>query len=310
VSTVADFSLRLIGTTERSTLSGTVTVVRSAFNPHTDLGRLLANAATPVQTPAVQTGLVGNMQFDVDIMTAPDVSFQTSLTSGLQADANLRLRGTLSNPVLLGRVNVNQGDLTFFGNKYSINDGSISFFNPVKLEPVLDVSLETRARGVDVTINVTGPVTKLNVSYRSDPPIQFSDLVALLATGRTPENPTIAAGDRGSSQTWQGMGASALLGQAIANPLAGRLQRFFGVSKIKIDPLLTGVAGNAQARLTIEQNITPDLTFTYITNVASTTGSAQVVRVEWDFSRHWSAVAVRDEYGYFGIDFQYRKRFK
>ncbi len=310
VSTVANASLRLIGTAERSTLSGTITVLRSAFTPHTDLGSLLAHAAAPVQTPAVQTGLVGNMQFDVDVQTAPDVSLQTSIAQGLQVDANLRLRGTLSNPVVLGRVNISQGDLTFFGNKYTINEGSISFLNPVKLDPILDVSLETRARGVDVTINVTGPLTKLNVSYRSDPPLQFSDLVALLATGRTPENPTLAARDTGTPQTWQGMGASALLGQAISNPLAGRLQRFFGVSKIKIDPLLTGVAGNAQARLTIEQNVTPDLTFTYITNVASSTGSAQVIRVEWDFSRHWSAVAVRDEYGYFGMDFQYRKRLK
>jgi translocation and assembly module TamB len=310
VSTVANANLRLIGTSERSTLSGTITVIRSAFTPHTDLGQMLASASAPVQTPAVQTGLVGNMQFDVDILTAPDVTFQTNLAQSLQADANMRLRGTLSNPVLLGRVNINQGELTFFGNKYTINDGAISFFNPAKLEPVLDVSLETRARGVDVTINVTGPLNKLNVNYRSDPPLQFSDLVALLATGRTPENPTLAARDPGTSQTWQQMGANALLGQAIANPLAGRLQRFFGVSKIKIDPLLTGVAGNAQARLTIEQPVTPDLTFTYITNVASSTGSAQVIRVEWDFARHWSAVAIRDEYGYFGMDFQYRKRLK
>ena len=310
VSTVADADLRLIGTSDRSTLSGTVTVVRSAFNTRTDLGGLLANAAAPVQTPAVQTTLAGNMQFDVDIRTAPDVSLQTSLAQGLQADANLRLRGTLSNPVLLGRVNINQGNLTFFGNKYSINEGTISFYNPVKLEPVLNVSLQTRARGVDVTINVTGPISKLNVSYRSDPPLQFSDLVALLATGRTPNNPTLAARETGPPQTWQEMGASALVGEAIANPLAGRLQRFFGVSKIKIDPLLTGVAGNAQARVTIEENVTPDLTLTYITSVAGTTGSAQVIRAEWNFSRHWSAVAVRDEYGYFGIDFQYRKRFK
>ena len=310
VSTVADFGLRLIGTTERSTLSGTITVLRSAFTPRTDLGSLMTTATAPVQTPAVQTGLVGNMQFDVDIVTAPDVSFKTSVTQGLQADADLRLRGTVSNPVLLGRINISQGDLTFFGNKYTINDGTISFFNPVKLEPILNVSLETRARGVDVTINVIGPVSKPRVSYRSDPPLQFADLVALLATGRTPENPNLAIQSAGTTQTWQEMGASALLGQAIANPLAGRLQRFFGVSKIKIDPLLTGVAGNAQARLTIEQNITPDITFTYITNVNSSTGSAQVIRMEWDFSHHWSAVAVRDEYGYFGIDFQYRKRLK
>ncbi len=310
VSTVANASLRLIGTSERSTLSGTITVVRSAFAVRTDLGRMLESAAAPVQTPSVQTGLVGNMQFDVDILTAPNVTFQTSLAQSLQADANLRLRGTLSNPVLLGRVNINQGNLNFFGNNYTINEGTISFFNPVKLEPVLNVSLETRARGVDVTINVTGPVNKLNVSYRSDPPLQFADLVALLATGRTPENPNLAASNSGTPQNWQQMGASGLLGQAIANPLAGRLQRFFGVSRIKIDPLLTGVAGNAQARVTIEQNVTPDVTLTYITNVASTTGSAQVIRAEWDFARHWAAVAIRDEYGYFGIDFQYRKRLK
>jgi translocation and assembly module TamB len=310
VSTVANANLRLVGTSERSTLSGTITVLRSAFTLHTDLGRLLETVAAPVQTPAAQTGLVGNMQFDVEIVTAPDVSFETSLAQSLQGDADLRLRGTLSNPALLGRVNINQGDLNFFGNKYTINEGSISFFNPVKIEPVLDVSLDTRARGVDVTINVTGPLNKLNVSYRSDPPLQFADLVALLATGRTPDNPTLALNNPGTNQTWQGMGASALLGQAIANPVTGRLQRFFGVSKIKIDPLLTGVAGNAQARVTIEQNVTPDITFTYITNVASTTGSAQVIRAEWDFARHWSAVAIRDEYGYFGIDFQYRKRLK
>ena len=71
---------------------------------NTDIGRLLTNATAPVQTPAVQTGLVGNMQFDVDVVTAPDVTLQTSLAQGLQADANLRLRGTLSNPVLLGRI--------------------------------------------------------------------------------------------------------------------------------------------------------------------------------------------------------------
>ena len=37
------------------------------------------------------------------------------------------------------------------------------------------------------------------------------------------------------------MGASALLGSAIANPVAGRLQRFFGVSSLRIDPTFSGI---------------------------------------------------------------------
>jgi hypothetical protein len=36
----------------------------------------------------------------------------------------------------------------------------------------------------------------------------------------------------------------------------------------------------------------------------------QVIRVEWEFSRTWSAVAMRDENGEFGVDFLYKKRFK
>jgi len=105
------------------------------------------------------------------------------------------------------------------------------------------------------------------------------------------------------------MGASALVGQAIANPVAGRLQRFFGVSSIKIDPqFLTGVDSSPQARLTIEQQITPDITFTYITNI--THPNPQVIRVEWSLNKRWSVVALREENGLFGMDFYYKKRFK
>ncbi len=309
VSTLADANLTMVGTAARSVLSGAVTVDRLAFNPKTDLGSVLSSAAAPPETASGSTGFTSNLQFDVQIQTAPDIAFESSYTQSLEADANLHLRGTIANPVLLGRVNITQGDLTFFGNEYTINQGSIAFYNPVKLEPILNVDLETVARGVDVTVTFSGPVTKLNVSYRSDPPLAFSDLVALLATGRTPNDATIAARQpTAPAQSWQQMGASALVGQAIANPVAGRLQRFFGVSSLKIDPTISGVTNNPQAKVTLQQQITPDLTFTYITDVAN--AEEQVIRVEWEFSRTWSAVAMRDENGEFGVDFLYKKHFK
>jgi len=76
----------------------------------------------------------------------------------------------------------------------------------------------------------------------------------------------------------------------------------------KIDPQLTDVTIVPQARLTMEQQVSSDVTLTYITNLA--VANQQIVRIEWDFSRKWSAVALRDENGAFSIDFQYRKRFK
>jgi len=108
----------------------------------------------------------------------------------------------------------------------------------------------------------------------------------------------------------QSLGASALLGQAIASPVTGRLQRFFGVTRLKIDPTLTsltGVENNPQARLTIEQQVTPNITFTYITDVTSS--DPLVVQVEWALNRNWSAVALREENGLFGLNFLYKRRF-
>jgi translocation and assembly module TamB len=309
VSTIADASLNLTGTSDRSMIAGTITVRRAGFNAESDVRSLLAKSAEPVRTPSARTGFVGNLNFDVQIDTAFDTQFETSLTENLQAEANLRLRGTASNPALIGRINIMQGQMVFFGTKFAINQGSIAFYNPLRVEPVLDVDLETKARGIDIMLTVSGPLDKLTLTPRSDPPLQFNEIVALLATGRNPtSDPTLLAAQSTTPQSWQQMGASALLGQAIASPVEGRLQRFFGVSNLRIDPTVPGVENNPQARLTLEQQVTSDIIFTYITDVTSS--NPQVVQVEWSFSKQWSAVALREENGLFGLDFFYKRRFK
>ncbi len=309
VSTVADARLNFTGTSESSMLAGSITILRASINLQSDFSSLLAKSAQPVRTPSAQPGLLGGLSFDIQIDTAPDIQFQSALTENLQAEANLKLRGTASNPALLGRINITQGQLTFFGVTYTINQGSVAFYNPVKIEPILNIDLETKARGIDITLTVSGPATKPALTPRSDPPLQFNEIVALLATGRTPtSDPSLLTQQSSDPQSWQQIGASALLGSAIANPVAGRLQRFFGVSKLRIDPTLSGVENNPQARLTLEQQITPEITFTYITNV--TNSNPQIIRMEWAFARQWSAVALREENGLFGLDFFYKRRFK
>ncbi len=308
VSTVLNADLNLTGTPDRSMLDGTVTILRTGINLQSDFSSLIAKSAEPVRTPAAQTGILGGLHYDIQINTDPDIQLQSELTEDLQAEANLRLRGTVSNPGVIGRVAVTQGQVVFYGTKYTINQGTIAFYNALKVEPILDFDLETKANGIDITLTVAGPLNKLHLTPRSDPPLQFSEIVSLLATGRTPtSDPTMLVQQSTAPQSWQQMGASALLGQAIASPVAGRLQRFFGVSKLRIDPTLPGVENNPQARLTLEQQVTPDITFTYITNV--TTSNPQIVRAEWSLSKQWSVVALREENGTFGLDFFFKKRF-
>jgi translocation and assembly module TamB len=312
VSSTSDAALTFTGTTDRSVLAGDVTIMRVGFNPRSDLGTILANASQPVEAPAQPSRFRQGMRFDVRILTSPQVRFETKLTKDVQADASLRLRGNATHPLVLGRVMINQGDVMFFGNKYMINTGQILFVNATKIEPTVSLDLETRARGIEVTLHVSGPVNKLNVSYRSDPPLSFADIVALLTTGRQPGLTPGVSGSGSQSQigqNWQQAGASALVTQAIASPISGRLERFFGVSRLKIDPQITGLTtNNAAARLTLEQNITNNLSFTYITDLSR--AQAQTIRIEWDFTNNWSGVAEREENGQFGIDFLYRKQVK
>jgi translocation and assembly module TamB len=310
VSSSMNAKLTFTGTPQRSLLAGDVVVTRIGFNPRSDLGSMLARSVQPVRTTARGGTFEQGLHFDVHLVTSPQVRFETKLTRDVQADADLRLRGDMIRPVLLGRVLINQGDVLFFGNKYSISSGQILFVNAAKIEPIVNLDLETRARAVEISLHVSGPADKLNVSYRSDPPLSFPEIVALLTTGREPAVSAAASGPQTQvTQSWQQAGASALLTQAIANPIAGRLQRFFGVSRLKIDPQITGVTTNsAAARVTLEQQIASNLAFTYITDLSR--AQAQTVRVELNFNKDWSAVALREENGLFGIDFLYKKQFK
>ena len=307
-STVADANLKLSGNIDNSTLAGTITIRRVSFNPRSDFGSMLTSAATPVQTPAVPSPLLSNMHLQIQIQTSPDVAFQTSLAQNIQFVANLRVRGTAATPGVLGRVNITQGTLIFFGTKYTLDQGIISFYDPLRIEPVLDINLETHVQGVDVILSVTGPIDNMQLTHRSDPPLPFNELVALLATGATPSSDPVLAAHAApvAPQTTQQIGESAILGQVVASPVASRLQRVFGVSSLKIAPAFVTGTEIPEARLTLEQQVTSNVTFTYITDL--TNSNEQVVRVEWALNPTWSAVATRDENGIFAIDFFYKRR--
>lgn len=309
VSTVSDADLSLSGTSKRSLLSGAVTVQRVTFSPESDFSSFIAASAQPVATPIAQNGLLAGVALDVQISSAPNIQVQSSLTQDIQAEANLRLRGTATNPALLGRVNITQGQLTFFGTKYQVSDGSVSFYNPVKIAPVLDINLTTKAQGVEITLTIAGPIDHLTLTPSSDSSLNYSDIISLLVTGRPPtSDPALLSGQNALGPgAFQQLGASALLGQAIAAPVTGRLQRFFGVSSLRIDPTIPGIDANPQARLTLQQQVTPNVTFTYITSVTQT--NPQIVQVEWALNSKWSVVALREENGETGLDFYFKKKF-
>ena len=191
-----------------------------------------------------------------------------------------------------------------------MNSGNISFYNPIRIEPILDLSLETQAQGVDVVLKVTGPIDNMKLSYTSDPPLQFQEIIGLLAAGQTPtSDPTLLANQPAEpSQGLEQMGESAIVGAAVADPVSSRLQRVFGISQLKIDPAFVNGSQVPQARLTLQQQVSSNITFTYV--AALDDPNSTVIRVEWAFNQRWSAVASRDENGIVSVNLFYKKQFR
>jgi translocation and assembly module TamB len=304
ISWLVGGSLRLTGTMQGGLLSGKVSIQRVTLTEGLQSASILSSSTTP--TGGTTSGFLRNLQFDVEASAAPDARLEWP-GAHLETEANLRVRGTADRPIILGHVHVVSGEMFFHDSRYRITRGDLNFANPFRLDPVINVEATTTIQQYEITLNFSGQASKLSLSYRSDPPLPASDIVDLLAIGQTNTEVT-----RTGTVTQPGTaGASALLSEAISSQIGGRVERLFGITRFRVDPALaelgaTGSGQNAAARVTVEQQVTPNLTVIYVSNVSST--QQQVIQVEYNVTRSISVVALRDQNGTFGIDIKFRKR--
>ncbi|MGB7029486.1 MAG: translocation/assembly module TamB domain-containing protein, partial [Candidatus Acidiferrum sp.] len=311
MSWLAGGSLRLAGTPNSGVLSGRVTIERVTLTQGLDTAGVLVSSKGSITGPLTSSPFLRNLQFDIAALSAPDARMEWP-GAELEAEANLRARGTWEHPILLGHIHILSGNLTFHGDRYQVTRGDMNFANPFRLDPVLNVEATTTIQQYEITLNFNGPASKLTLAYRSDPPLPANDIITLLALGQTSSEASIRGGGTGSQQS-ASSGASAILSEAVSSQLGGRVERLFGITRFRVDPGLTelgstGSAQNAAARVTVEQQVTRDLTITYVSNVGST--QEQVIQVEYNLNRNVSIVALRDQNGTFGIDIKFKKHFQ
>jgi translocation and assembly module TamB len=305
ISWLAGGSLRLAGTMDGGLLSGKVQIQRVTLNQGLESAGALSSSGSP--SGSSDSTFLRNLQLDVEATSTPDSRMEWP-GAHLEADANLRVRGTAEHPILLGHIHVLSGELYFHGSRYQVARGDLNFANPFRLDPVINVEATTTVQQYEITLNFNGQASKMSLSYRSDPPLPGNDIITLLSIGQTSSEGTLRSG--GTSQS-NSSGASALLSEAISSQLGDRVQRLFGVTRFRVDPGLAGVGTsgsgqNAAARVNVEQQVSRDLTVTYVSNVSST--QQQVIQVEYNVTRAISVVALRDQNGTFGIDIKFKKR--
>jgi translocation and assembly module TamB len=77
---------------------------------------------------------------------------------------------------------------------------------------------------------------------------------------------------------------------------------------VKIDPAFVGTLGNSSARITVQKQLSRQLSVTYATNVNST--AQPLLQGEYDLTPNVSLVVARDESGVFSVVYRIRRRYR
>jgi translocation and assembly module TamB len=304
VSSLADTTLHLQGSQNNLFLSGNVLITRFSVSPDLDIAALAAQANS-VQTIAPPDAPTNHIRLDVHVQSSPQLNFQNAFAK-LAGNVDLRLRGTLASPSLLGSVSITEGSAIIAGTRYDLQRGDVTFTNPVRIEPSIDLNATARVEDYDITLGIHGTPQKPTITWRSDPPLPEADVVALLALGRTENQQRIYTQQQ--EQSVANPTTDALLGGALNATVSSRVQKLFGAGSVKVDPNYIGTLGNSTSRITVEEQLGRNITLTYATNV-DTTGQ-QLLQAEIAINRHVSLLVARDESGVFSMVVKATRRYR
>jgi translocation and assembly module TamB len=287
------------GTPASSTLTGKVLVDRMSFTQAFDLSNF-AGYFPQESTGPTAARFERGMRLNVAVQSAQSLNLTSSKVS-VGGTANVIVRGTLADPVVLGRAALTNGEVFFLGKRFEVQSGTIEFANPVRTEPVVNLRVTTTVEQYNVTLILSGPVDRLKTHYTSDPALPPADIIHLLAFGNTTEEAAAAP-----SQSF-GTSAESVLAQGVTSQLAGKIENFAGISQLTIDPLAANTPSNPGAQVAIQERVTGSLLLTFSTDV--TTTQAQTVEVQYEFNKRWSVTVLRDQYGGYGLDLRLHKEF-
>jgi translocation and assembly module TamB len=298
IRTTLGADLALTGRSDDALLQGQVNVDQLSFTSNfelADFASQFGGSAAPPPTP----GLSDRVRLQVAIKTPGGIS-PSSRALSLSGSANLQLQGTVAQPVMLGRINLSNGELIFAKNRYLVQGGTIDFRNPSKTEPVVDISANTTIQQYDIQLHFWGPLDHLHTNYSSNPALPPSDVINLVAFGKTSEasaaNPTPPGA----------LGAQSLIASQLSSQVTSRVEKLAGISQLSIDPELGSSQQSPGARIAIQQRVTSKVFVTFATDVTST--QQQAVKVEYQVSPRASFSAVRNQNGGFSFETQFRKR--
>lgn len=297
VRSIMSADLAWNGSMNSSLLSGRVSVDKLAFNEGSDLSEILGQFSDD-ETVSEPSSFARKVKLNVAVQSSQNLNLASSQLS-IAGSANLVAQGTAAQPIILGRVLLNSGEVFFLGKRFEIDSGTISFSNPVRTDPIVNLQVKTTVEHYNITASVTGPVDRLKTTYTSDPALPTGDIINLLAFGQT------TAESASNAATPASVGAESAVAGAVGGQVASQMQKLTGISQLTLNPL----AGNQNpgSQVAIQQRVSGNVLLTFSTDITTTQNES--VQIQYQAKRNVTFSVLRDENGGYGIDINYHKVF-
>jgi hypothetical protein len=307
-----DANLSFVASGSSRQIRGRVLLERAFFlqDVQTETLPLLLQALERQRLEVQETDeLLAGTQLDVQV-DGPNALRVRNNVADLRGDIDLRVQGTLAAPVVFGKVEADPGGrLTYSDNEYEVERFLLTFNNPNRIDPIIDLVARTEVRSYDVTLNLSGTLDRLDTQFTSDEGLAELEVLALLFSGEVEDyerGRPRAPGEQGPEQDLRA--GSFLAGQA-ASLVSRRVNTLFGFDRFRIDPQATETgAALGGVRLTVGKRISRDLFVTYTTNPASS--EEYLLRIEWQVARNVVLVFTRNgRDDTYAVDAQWEKRY-
>ncbi|HEX5085439.1 MAG TPA: translocation/assembly module TamB domain-containing protein, partial [Blastocatellia bacterium] len=277
--------LTLAGTPQGQTLAGQINIPQAEYKPSIDIDNVAVGNGASISLGNMSMPSTSPDQFKIPPVTM-DVRVEARDSLIVQNDqintvgsAILTLTGPLTSPDASGLINVDGGTWRFRGQRLEIIAGSVEFASNAS-KPLLNLQAEGDYNGYHVNIGLSGPLDDPYLVLRSEPQLTSNEILSLITTGRA-ETGTLL----GSRDPSVGAAASLLSSGLISRPT----EQLLGISRFQIDPVI-GPNSNPAARLTVGQQFSRNLYFSYSTNLGSS-AAQQTALAEYALSNRFSALA-------------------
>jgi autotransporter translocation and assembly factor TamB len=301
-----DSRLRLTGDATAARLQGEVTLLEGLY--YKDVKLNLLKAATTrrrAQTPQVAgqpNPLLQAVELDVEVGYRTPLLVENNLAT-LRVVPDLHLGGTLARPVVAGRAEITEGELTYRRRQFEVTRGVVDFVDPYQLAAEVDVVGETTVRDWKITLAVSGPPDALRFKLSSDPPEEDNDILSLLLLGRT--NRELIEGEGGTSQSPKQMVAS-----LVASTMGEDIKRVTGVDILEVDTQNDEKNPDSERiEVTVGKKLSRRLTVKYAVESEQGTFTRQVIS-EYKFMDELLMTGSQDSTGTFGGELVFRLEFR